>query len=84
MIQLSPRQIDEIIESVKGSLLEKLYSEQREDLGLVSPAQACGMLDVSPQTLRVLEIPRVVLIPNKLIKYKISDIKKHIQENTEK
>ena len=84
MIQLNSRQIEDIIESVKGSLIEKLYADQREGLGLVSPSQAAGLLDVAPQTLRTMDIPRVVLIANKLVKYKISDIKKYIKENTEK
>ncbi len=69
---ISPDERKELLDR----LARMIYEGCREDLELLSPAQLYGLLDVSHKTLWTLtDIPRVTVIPNKVIRYRLSDVK---------
>ena len=70
-------------EAITAEVVAALISEVGEDLRLITPAQACGLLDVSPKTLKDTGIPRIVLGP-KVIKYRIADIAAYVAACREK
>ena len=82
MITLTPAQLDTLMAQVRADLVAKLMAEHKEAITLLSPAQAAGLLDINPQTLRGTDCPRVVIAP-KVIKYRLSDITALIQRNLE-
>jgi len=69
-------------ELITSSVVAAIISEVGEELRLISPSQACGLLDVSPKTLRDTGIPRIVLAP-KVIKYRLTDIAKFVASRRE-
>lgn len=83
MISLNPLQLSILLDETRTELVAKLMAESRDAITLLSPAQAAGLLDVNPQTLRSLAIPRVALNP-KVIKYRLADIIALIDSSTEK
>ena len=68
---------------ITSEVVAAIIAEVGEDLRLISPSQACGLLDVAPKTLKESGIPRVVLAP-KVIKYRLADIRAFIQSRLEK
>lgn len=68
-------------EAIIDRLAEQLISEYRGDLELFSPAQVAGILDLSIKTLATLDIPRVTIVPNKIIRYRLSDVKAWLADN---
>ncbi len=83
-IPLSKTQEKDLIESVRADMVAQLLTENRDDLRLLSVQQVSGMLDVHPKTLQAMKLPRVVLIPNKVVKYLMSDVIAFIAANREK
>ena len=83
-IHLSTTQTKDLIRDARADVVAHLLQEHRDDLRLLSVQQVAGMLDVNPKTLTAMKIPRVVLIPNKVIKYKLQDISDFIAANREK
>lgn len=83
-INLTAAQTKELIKDARSDIVAHILQEHRDDLRLLSVQQVAGMLDVNPKTLTAMKIPRVVLIPNKVIKYKLADVVKFINDNWEK
>lgn len=83
-IHLTTTQTKELIKDARADVVAHLLQEHRDDLRLLSAQQVAGMLDVNPKTLTAMKIPRVVLIPNKVIKYKLQDVADFIAANREK
>lgn len=84
MITLNPLQLSILLDETRKELVAMLMTENRDELTLISPAQAAGLLDVNPKTLTDLNIPRVVLVPNRIVKYRMADIRAHILANLER
>ncbi len=78
-IHLTKTQTEELIESARADMVAQLLTENRDDLRLLSVQQVAGMLDV-----QAMKLPRVVLIPNKVVKYLMSDVISFIAANREK
>jgi uroporphyrinogen-III synthase len=83
MITLTPTQLDTLLAEVRTELVAKIMAESRDAITLLSPAQAAGLLDINPQTLRGTDCPRVVLSPQ-VHKYRLADIISLIERNLEK
>jgi hypothetical protein len=80
-LDLTPTERKEVIDRIIAGTIEPLLTEYRDELDLLSPAQVGGILDVSTNTLKDLEIPRITLIPGKIYRYRASAIKQHLKEN---
>jgi hypothetical protein len=75
-IELTPTERAEFIDLARKELVAALIVQHKKDFDLISPAQAGGILDIAPNTLR--KVPGLVqidVIPRKVIRYKLSDIK---------
>jgi len=83
-IHLTKTQTEELIESARADVVKHILTECREQLCLLSVQQASGMLDCTPQTLLNMKLPRIVLIPNKVVRYKLSDVLDFIAASREK
>ena len=71
------------IEEIKAAVVAHLLKEWTEDLGLLTPAQAAGILNVVPKSLADMALDRVDLLNNgNAIRYKKSVITKAIEERT--
>ena len=70
-------------QTITSEVVAALIREVGEDLRLITPAQACGILDVCPKTLVLTGIPRIVLAP-KVIKYRLCDIAAYVASCREK
>lgn len=69
-------------EAIMGRLMERIYQENRESLELLSPAQVAGLLDISPKTLAEIKgLPRITIVPNKIIRYRLADVKAWLESN---
>ncbi len=77
---ISKSQVDELIKGVRADLVQQLLSERRDDLQLLTPAQVCGIFNVTAKTLdSSIEIPQVTLIPGVAVRYLASDVAKFIE-----
>ena len=83
MITLTPEQMTSLLDSARRELVETLILEKGASITLLSPSQAAGILDIRPNTLTKLPIPRIVL-DTKLIKYRLSDISAFIESRIER
>ena len=83
-LELTKAQTAELIESARREMVERLMIEYRGAVTLLSVQQTAGLLDCNPKTLLSMGIPRVVLVPNKVIKYRLADLQQFIQDNLEK
>jgi hypothetical protein len=73
------------IEEIKAAVVAALLNQRKEDLDLLTPAQACGILNVSHKALSDMKIDRVDLLNNgSAIRYKCSVIAKALEERTVK
>ncbi len=68
---MSPDDREKILRMVADGLL----AENREELDLRSPTQVAGILDIAPKTLLMTDCPRVTIVPNKVIRYRLADVK---------
>jgi len=75
--------IRDFVKEARAQLIEELITAHREEIQLLTAAQVCGILDVNPKTLSTTPIPRVVVVPNKVIRYRLADVKKFIASNME-
>jgi hypothetical protein len=82
MITLTPTQMTDILDAARADLVKSLIL-QSDGVKLLSPSQAAGILDIRPNTLTKLPIPRVAL-DTKLIKYRLSDIAAFIESRLER
>jgi hypothetical protein len=82
MLTLTPQQTEDILDSARDELVRNLIL-QGDRVRLLSPSQAAGILDVRPNTLSRLPIPRVAL-DSKLIKYRLSDLTDFIESRVER
>jgi hypothetical protein len=82
-IALSCHERAALIDAAKAEVVRSLLAENRDDLSLLSPSQAAGILDVNINTLGTLGIPRIELAP-KMIRYRVADIRKFLSQKTTK
>lgn len=82
-IKISPEQERQIVRDAKNELVQHLITQHKDEFDYISPAQAAGILDVNPATMRTLKIPRYVLVPNKVIKYRLSEVLAYLQTTKE-
>lgn len=73
----------DLLDSVRAELVKTLILETGQNVRLLSPSQAAGILDIRPNTLTKLPIPRIAL-DSKLIKYRLSDIIAFIESRIER
>lgn len=74
MITLTPDQEKAILAEATAQLVQHLISKGNTAI-LLTPAQAGGILDVSPATLMQMHIPRIDLSGNgKAFRYRLSDV----------
>lgn len=75
-IALTAAERADFIAQVRKEFVAELISQHKQDFDLISPAQAAGILDVAPNTLRnIAGLNPITIIPRKVIKYKLSEIK---------
>ena len=75
-ITLTKAERDELIREARRELVAELITMHKDDFDLVSRSQAGGILDVAPNTLSSIKgLKPVELIPGKVVKYRLSDIK---------
>ena len=74
---LTPAQIAE----VQSAVVSKLIDHHHVELDLISPAQLSGILDLSLRTILTLDIPRVTIVPNKIYRFRLSDVKAWLEKN---
>lgn len=80
-LNLSDRQLADLIKEVKAELVERLIKDHGDDLDLISPAQAAGILDVNNKTLADIPrhmLPRYVIVAGKVNKYRLSEVKAYL------
>lgn len=82
-IVLTDQQVTILLKEARDGLIAHLIKEHGEKASLLSPAQVCGLLDVTPKTLAELKIPRVVLGPQN-IKYRLADVTAFIEARLER
>ncbi len=59
---LNKDQVQEVI----AALVQALIAQNADAFGMLSPAQAAGMLDIAPKTLAdIRDLPRITVIPRK-------------------
>lgn len=69
-------------DAIRRLLVERLLKENRESLSLLSPAQVSGLIDVNAKTLAdIKDLPRVTIIPGKIYRYRLADVKAWIERN---
>lgn len=83
MITLTPQQEAYIIRQAVAETVATLISQHKDEFDYISPAQAAGMIDVNPKTLSGLPIKRYVLVPNKVVKYRLSEVRAYLQTTKE-
>ncbi len=81
MITLSEIQLSEIIAGARCGLVERLLTERRDDLELLTPVQVCGLLNVNQKTLDTLKDgpPRVTIVAGSVIRYRACDVASYIK-----
>lgn len=63
------------IEEIKAQVVRQLITAHKDDLDLISPAQAGGILDLTQKGLDALNLPKVDLLNNgRTIRYRMKDI----------
>lgn len=82
-LNLSDKQLADLIKEVKAELVERLVTECKDELDLITTSQASGILDVNPQTLSKLPIPRYVFVAGKLVKYRLSEVRAYVASTRE-
>jgi hypothetical protein len=71
------------IEEIKKAVVVELIKVHKDDFDLISPAQAGGILDLTPKGLEGLNLPKVDLLGNgRSIRYHLSDITSKLAERT--
>jgi hypothetical protein len=83
MLSLTHQQMTGLIDAARADLVAEMIRDNGASIHLLSPAQAAGILDIRPNTLTRLPIPRVAL-DTKLIKYRLSDITAFIESRVER
>ena len=65
----------EMVEEAKAEIVRQLIDENRGDVALLTPSQVMGLLNVNHQTLSGMNLPRIEIIPKRVIRYRLSDIR---------
>lgn len=82
-ITLTKEERADFIRTARQEFVAEIMEAAREDIDLISRAQAAGLLDVTPNTLvKIPGLERVELIPNNVIKYRRSQILEVIKKQT--
>lgn len=82
-LPLTDKQIASLIKEARAELVERLITECKDELDLITTAQAAGILDVNPVTLSKLPIPRYVFVAGKLVKYRLSEVRAYVESRRE-
>ena len=83
MITLTDKRLSELLDEVRADLVQRLLTEQKTELDYISQTQVCGLLDISLSTLTSLKLPRYVLIPKKVVRYKLSEVMAFVKASRE-
>lgn len=83
IINLTPEMEQKIVSEARNALVRHLITQHKDEFDYISPSQAAGMLDVNPKTLSGLPIKRYVLVTNKVVKYRISEVLAYIKTTKE-
>ena len=75
MITLTEKRLSELLDEVRTELVQRLLTDQKTELDYISQTQVCGLLDISLSTLTGMKVPRYVIIPKKVVRYKRSELK---------
>jgi hypothetical protein len=79
MITLTPDQLDRLLTDTRDDLVRRILSEKPDALTMLSGAQVCGLLNVNSKTLDALPIPRAVILPGSVIRYRLTDVEAYIE-----
>lgn len=75
-ITLSEAEREDFIREARREFVQTLIEKNADGFGLISRAQAGGILDVAPNTLASIPgLKPVELIPGKVVKYRLADIR---------
>lgn len=77
-ITVTPKERQWLLERAAQILASELKATAKEMSECVSPSKAAGMLDVNSKTLDGLKIPKRVLIPNKVVRYRKADLESYL------
>lgn len=66
------------LEAARRDLVRGMIEEYRDDVALLTPSQVMGLLNVNHATLAGMAIPRVEIVPRRVIRYRLRDVKEHI------
>ena len=75
MITLTDKQLSDLLSEVRAELVQRIYTQEKDELDYISQTQVCGLLDISLSTLSKISLKRHVLIPKKVVRYKRSELK---------
>ena len=76
-IELTKAERKGFIAQARRELVAALLIQHKSDFDLITPAQAGGILDVGQNALKKIPgLSPAAIIPGKIIRYKLSEIKK--------
>lgn len=78
MIDLDSKTKADLLGQIRDSAVKALIGDHWKDLELLSIQQVCGLLDVSDPILRGLPIPRINIVPGKVVRYRATDVAEFI------
>ncbi len=82
-IDLSAQERRAMINEAASLVASKMIKQYGDDLEVLSAAQVCGMLDVTPKTLSLLPIPKIDLLGNaRAIRYRASEVVGYLESKT--
>lgn len=80
-IELTEEMKASIIEEATRRLVERIISESSLGCGILSRAQAAGILNVDQKTLDASDIPRLPMAGHRVVRYRVKDIEEFIKKN---
>lgn len=85
-LPLTESQIAQIVADARQDIVTHVIASHKDDLDTISTAQAGGILDISAATLSNIprkQLPRYVIIPNKVVKYRLSEVRAYLATTRE-
>lgn len=84
MITLPDERMETLLAEVRADLVRTILTEKADHLNLLTGAQVCGILNINQKTLDTIRaIPRVIIIPGSVIRYRLSDVEAFISSRAE-
>jgi hypothetical protein len=69
----------EIVEEAREELVRELILASHEEVALLTPSQVMGLMNVNHQTLAGMNLPRVEIVPKRVIRYRLADVRRAIE-----